>query len=703
MKNKIKIPGNQIRAALMPESYNSEKNTVEVTWTTGARVKRWSWDGPFHEELSVNPRHIRMERLRAGAPVLNHHGTGGLFSSGGLRDIMGVVEKASIKDGKGVATLRLSNRPDVADLVDDIKSGIIRNVSVGYAVHEFEELDEEAEDGSPVLRAIDWEPMEISFVGMPADMHSQVRDAKSAGEMFEATVKTREASTMKIKKQKGRASADESADVAGNGGEHEENQNSEPKNSSDESPSAEPGEALGGEQGGSGYASSGDSEGGEKSKPKPAVPSPVPGSVLTEDHKQREAQQREVTRQSEIRRAVRAAGLDEGFADELVESLVSADSARQRIFRELEKMTGSATRNSRVEVNDVDQQTRRRDAAVRALLHRYDPSKYQMKDGDREFRQGSLIDLARHYLHLSGVRDAYSMSRSELAKRALLTTSDFPELLAQTGSRTLLDAYNEVPSTFMPFTADRNVSDFRNITSMEMGNGGKLEAVGEHGEYKRTSMVESAESYKLGKFGLIVGRTWELIVNDDIGAFTQIPARLGRRAREKENEVFWSLVLGNPVMADGIPLFHASHGNLGATGAITPTTLGEGRTALRLQTDLDGEITNMQPKYLVVPAALEFAAESVVAPIAPALTTSVNPFAGKLAPVVEPRIDAVSATRWYLFADKNQGPMAERARLDGKGPEFFTREGFEVDGIETKIRYVFGMKILSHRGFYRRG
>jgi HK97 family phage major capsid protein len=54
-------------------------------------------------------------------------------------------------------------------MFNDVKDGILRNVSVGYRIHKFL-VDEETSEN----RAIDWEPMEISMVTVPADASSQV-------------------------------------------------------------------------------------------------------------------------------------------------------------------------------------------------------------------------------------------------------------------------------------------------------------------------------------------------------------------------------------------------------------------------------------------------------------------------------------------------------------------------------------------------
>jgi hypothetical protein len=159
--------GAEVRAA----SFDDKAHTVDVVWTTGATVRRLSFiNGPYNEELIVGPENVRLARLNAGAPFLNSH------AGFDLRGVIGTVVPGSarLSNGAGYATVQLSRRPDVAGLVGDIRDGIIRNVSVGYRYHKVEKI--EGSDGQlPTWRVVDWEPLEISAVAVPADAGAQVR------------------------------------------------------------------------------------------------------------------------------------------------------------------------------------------------------------------------------------------------------------------------------------------------------------------------------------------------------------------------------------------------------------------------------------------------------------------------------------------------------------------------------------------------
>jgi HK97 family phage prohead protease len=167
------IPTQVRRAAFAPSSVNEENRTVQVTWTTGERVKRSSfWDGDFYEELSLDPKHVRMSRLESGrAPFLaNHDGQS-------IRSVLGVIESARLENGRGVATIRFAKDDPEADAAwNKVRQGILPNVSVGYRIHRFEKV-EGGDDTTPVFRATDWEPYEVSLVPMGADSMAHVRSA----------------------------------------------------------------------------------------------------------------------------------------------------------------------------------------------------------------------------------------------------------------------------------------------------------------------------------------------------------------------------------------------------------------------------------------------------------------------------------------------------------------------------------------------
>jgi phage head maturation protease len=162
-------------AEIRAESADVEHSRFDIIWSTGQRVRRFSWSsGPYDEELLMEKKNVQLARLNDGAPFLNTH------NSYDLSDVLGAVVPGSarVEDGQGVATVQMSRRPEIANIIMDIKDRILRNISVGYRVHKVEK--EEADDGSiPVWRAVLWEPLELSAVPIGADSAAHFRNMRA--------------------------------------------------------------------------------------------------------------------------------------------------------------------------------------------------------------------------------------------------------------------------------------------------------------------------------------------------------------------------------------------------------------------------------------------------------------------------------------------------------------------------------------------
>ena len=92
---------------------------------------------------------------------------------------------------------------------------------------------------------------------------------------------------------------------------------------------------------------------------------------------------------------------------------------------------------------------------------------------------------------------------------------------------------------------ETTAADFRAKTRLMLDSAGiGLERVNEHGEFKSGTMAEAAESYRLETFGRIFGITRQALVNDDVGAFTDLPRRLGQAAAAFEADQLVALLEG---------------------------------------------------------------------------------------------------------------------------------------------------------------
>jgi phage major head subunit gpT-like protein len=403
----------------------------------------------------------------------------------------------------------------------------------------------------------------------------------------------------------------------------------------------------------------------------------------------------------EIRSIAQTAGLTREWADEQIDAGATADTARAAAFTAMQQRSAQTqTRTTQVEItvdhNDPSVTITRAGEALFARLH----PEHQLSPQAREFAHMTMPGHAYAALRRAGISTT-GMSQEAAITRALHSTSDFPLILGDAVNRELRAGYNAAPSGVRQVAKQSTARDFRLKRKLILGDAPKLEKVGEGGEFKHGTIDESGESYSVAPFGKIFGVTRQVIVNDDLGAFADVPRKWGISARAFENDFLVSMVMANPVMSDGVTVFHADHGNLTAAADPSIASLSAARLAMRKMKGLGGLLIDVTPRYVLVPPELETVAEQVLTEIAAAKTEDVNPF-GKLSLLVEPRLTV--ANRWYVVADPASAEGLEYAYLEGApGPQIETRAGFEVDGVQIRVRLDFGAGWIDHRAWHRVG
>jgi ATP-dependent protease ClpP protease subunit len=428
--------------------------------------------------------------------------------------------------------------------------------------------------------------------------------------------------------------------------------------------------------------------------PVPAAAAQNAGEVAT----QAIAQER--TRVSELRALASTHRVEEADLNRMIDTGTTVADARNEVLNLLATRSQNAVPGGHVVVGHHGEALRA--GLAGALMNRVNPSQHPLTDGSREFRSMSLMNMAAEVIHAGG-GSTRGMTPMEIAAKAMHSTSDFPAILADVANRTLRAGYEAAPRTFTAFCRQASASDFKFVNRAQLGEAPELEKVNESGEFNYGSMGEDNQRYKLETYGKIIALTRQTIINDDLDAFSRVPGAFGASAAELESNVVWGLITGNVKMADNKALFHNDHGNLGTAAALSVESLSEARKKMRRQTGISAKRPlNLMAEYLVVPAALETKAQQIVAEILSAKSADVNPFAGKLQVVVEPRLDDSSETAWYLSAAPARIDTIEYAYLTGEeGVYIETENGFDVDGVKIKARLDFGAGVIDHRGLFK--
>ena len=569
-------------ALARPASFNATQRTIEAVIATATPVSRQDERGAFLEILDVAGADL--EALR-GASVLDAHN-----QFGGVDAIIGTVVDAWLERDQLVARLRLSAREEIRSLVEDIGSGIVSSVSVGYEVGEWR--DGEA-NGQRTRTAVRWRPREVSFVPVPADPAARTRSR-----------------------------------------------------------------------------------------------TPPPSSERRAD----------INRQ--IRSLAQRAGVASTVIDDLIDREASLDEARNALFDNLLSRGSAALRA--VPPASTDDPAIFVRAVGEALYCRGSPHR-QPSGPARQFVSMPIPEVARECLRRAGVT-TQGLWGDSLITRALHTTSDFPQILADTVGRTLRDAYAAAPSGVRQLAREASLPDFRTRARLMLDSTGfELRKVNEHGEFTSGTMIETGEAYKLDTFGRIFGITRQALVNDDLGAFTDLSRRLGLAAAAFEAQFLVDLIEANdglgPRMSDGRTLFDPAHGNVAAnSGALSEDMLSEARLAMRRQTAAGGGPIAVTPRYVLVPPELETHGEKLLSAIQATRTEDVNVFS-PLTLAVEPRLK--DPQRWYVIANPGEVDGLEYAYLAGQpGPQIESQTGFRIDGVEMKVRLDYGAGFLETRGWY---
>lgn len=148
----------------LPFSFNEERNEIDVVFSAGSKFQQYgklgTYYGPFYAFLEISKSAMNDERLKNNAPVLLDHNKS-------INSQIGVVTKAYVENGEARATIKFSSRPEFAPIITDIKNGIINNISAGVKLDKY--VEEEQQDGIPVIRVTRWTAAELSFVAIPAD------------------------------------------------------------------------------------------------------------------------------------------------------------------------------------------------------------------------------------------------------------------------------------------------------------------------------------------------------------------------------------------------------------------------------------------------------------------------------------------------------------------------------------------------------
>lgn len=717
-RSTILVEDAQVRADILPEPQEQPDGTlvVKMRLLTATAVRRFGYiDGQFQEfdeVLSFEEGAQRTERLDSGrCPLLDDHYQGGVDSVLGVLFAPSWDRKAGFLD----VSARVSARPELAGVRQDLKTRILTNVSGGYRVFKYRDItptpprpgpgaiiDKTNPTPTPStvrrLLAIDWEPREGSLTAIGADPKSHVRrsprslpGAPTSHPPAERTMEPETAPT-----------------------------------STTATPTAPP----------------------VATAPATATRAAAPASptpVVTPSAPAADPADQELERQRSIRSKLQKAGIafDHPLAVKLLDTRsISSGEAAGQILDHLaarDAAGGTGTNGEHATVVEGEQEKTMRaledvltHRAMRQLLTPQERVELDKRLQGSPFVHRRLLQIGEEYLgRIHGRRDLHVLTPMDLASEVLFrrreaplstraapgyhVTSDFASVLANVANKGLQRMFQLTRETYTQWTVAGTLPDFKQAKRVALGDAPRLVRKPEGGEVSFGAISDKGENIQLLTYARAVSVSREAIINDDLGAFTRLTNAFGGAARQLEADLVYSVLTANAALADGFALFDATnHGNLVTGSGNSLATAGVDalsnvRALGRRQTGIapgNGEtpfFVSVDLVHLRVPENLETAAQKLVASIQAQQVSNVNPFQGTYETVMaEPRLGAVSQIAFYLMANPGIIDTIEVSHLQGEsGPLIESRLGWTTEGVDMKCRLDVGVAATEYRGLYK--
>ena len=308
-----------------------------------------------------------------------------------------------------------------------------------------------------------------------------------------------------------------------------------------------------------------------------------------------------------------------------------------------------------------------------------------------------LVEAARANGYQGSARISAGNIREVLASG--FATHSISNVLAATYGKFLLQGFTAVESNWDMIASVRSVSDYKSVTGVRVTGGFEFDEVGNGGELKQAEAGDETRSIKANLYGRMSSITMVDIVNDDLGALSVVPQRLGRGAAIKLNKVFWSeFELNNGTY---FAKETAASGNALAIGSLKTAA-----ASYRKLKDGDGNPLGISPAMLLVSpeneiTAAELMSGSLLITGENATRTNVNVLAGRYQVVASSYLS--SASTWWLVANPGELPAMEVAFLQGqRTPTVQQAEAdFDTLGIQVRGHFSFGVAKAESKGAYR--
>lgn len=264
------------------------------------------------------------------------------------------------------------------------------------------------------------------------------------------------------------------------------------------------------------------------------------------------------------------------------------------------------------------------------------------------------------------------------------SVSDFPHLTGDILDRMLLARFSATPQTWRQYipVRGRPLRDFRSVKNIKTDGGNAYwDKLTEKDGLQYTALTEAPYTYSPALYGKASRLSFEMLMNDDLGAFDEIPRVLGLGGAATLHRFATGLLWD--ASGPNALIFNAPNGNLLASNPpLDIASLGVALSQLMGRQDSEGQPISILGLRLVYGTGLHVTANNLMNQLSVDVSGTVggttdqvirvnNWLIQGLTPVLDRFVDVVAstanaATSWMLVQDPAQGrPIAEVGFLNG--------------------------------------
>lgn len=340
-------------------------------------------------------------------------------------------------------------------------------------------------------------------------------------------------------------------------------------------------------------------------------------------------------------------------------------------------------------------------------------------------RECVRIDTGRHLLDPEDVM------------RAAVSSTTFSNVFSTNVNARLIEGWQRAGDTTIGWCDEEDVANFMEQEDISVQANARLERLPRGDTAKHATASDSHETYRIARYAKQFVLDEQDFIDDRLGAHMRIVEEMGEAARMLRPDLVYSLMLENPTLvADSGAVFNSTavttaggHANLGSA-VLSSTSLKAAISAMVKQrinrtASKPGEALLLRPRFLIVPADLEWTARELTAAAALSklFADSSDPFYAQLnllaqeglrvvpddrigaIGVLDPRTKTVRTgldTNWFLTAGGSKGMRVAYRRGTGRQPQM---RSFTLDrgqwGMGWDINMDIGAAFMDFRPWYK--